>query len=108
MPDHSGDEIVEIIEKSISINGDAGEFIDLSYDLSTILFEMFTGYMSEMDIAEAGDTCAISMAIESKMIVLRQSSNLRYTDEDQKKAFSGDLAFEFVNRIQNESLTWGS
>jgi hypothetical protein len=28
MPDYSGDQIVEIIDRSVSINGDAGEFIE--------------------------------------------------------------------------------
>ena len=71
-------------------------------------FELFTGYMDQMNIEEGPETATISLSVENKMIDLNRPRVRRYTDNNQQGRFSGDLAFEFVNRIQNEDLTWGT
>lgn len=73
----------------------------------TTLFTAFSGYMDQMNIEEGPETSVISLDVESKLVDLSRPRIRRYTDQSQQSRYSGDLAFEFVTRIQNESLEWG-
>jgi len=48
----------------------------------------------------------IELKIESKMVDLRKPRIRRYTHADQQSRFPTDKIFEFVDRIQTESLEW--
>lgn len=67
---------------------------------------VFTGEMDQMNIAFGPDTATISLEVESRLIDLNRPRIRRYTDADQQTRYSGDLAFEFVTRLQSESLEW--
>jgi hypothetical protein len=67
---------------------------------------VFTGEMDEMNIQFGADTVTISLAVESRLVDLNRPRIRRYTDADQQSRFSGDLAFEFVTRLQDEDLQW--
>jgi len=69
-------------------------------------FTVFTGEMDQMNISFGPDTATISLNVESRLIDLNRPRIRRYTDADQKTRYSGDLAFEFVTRLQSESLQW--
>jgi len=84
-----------------------GDKFDISYDTSTLLFSLFSGYMDKINVELAADTLTIALAIESKMIDLERPRVRRYTDLDQRAHFPGDRAFEFVDRMQSESLKFG-
>ena len=86
---------------------DAGDKLDISSDGPASMFELFVGTMDQMNISEGPDTSTISLAVESKMIDLERPRIRRYTDPNQQSRFSGDLAFEFVTRLQDEKLDWG-
>lgn len=85
---------------------EAGEYIDLSVSQPANYFDLFVGYMDQMNIQEGPQYSTISLSVESKLIDLEKPNNARYTDNYQQSQYSGDLAFEFVNRIQGEDLTW--
>ena len=68
---------------------------------------VFNGYMDQMTIAEGPETSQIAMTVESRLIDLDRVRLRRYTSEDQKSRFPGDLAFDFVNDLQDKEIFWG-
>lgn len=68
---------------------------------------VFSGYMDQMTISEAGDTSQIALSVESRLVDLERARVRRYTSEDQKSRFPGDEAFQFVNSLQDKELFWG-
>lgn len=68
---------------------------------------VFTGEMDQMNIQIGADVSNISLDVESRLVDLDRARIRRFTDGDQQSRFDGDLAFEFVARLQSESLQWG-
>ena len=68
---------------------------------------IFSGYMDQMTIAEGPETSTIALSVESRLIDLERIRTRRYTSEDQKRRFPGDLGLDFVNSIQDKELFWG-
>jgi len=85
----------------------AGTLLDVSYEGVANMFDLFTGFMDQMQIDEGPETSTISLSVENKMIDLERPRLRRYTDNDQQARFPGDLAFEFVTRLQTETFDWG-
>jgi len=71
------------------------------------LANLFTGYMDQMNIEEAADTCTIQLTLESKLIDLERPRIFRYTSENQKAKYENDLAFDFIPDLQDQPLSWG-
>lgn len=67
---------------------------------------VFTGEMDQMSIQVGPETATIALDVESRLIDLNRPRVRRYTDADQQARHSGDLAFEFVTRLQGEALEW--
>jgi hypothetical protein len=67
----------------------------------------FWGRLDVPAIDEQGDTCTITVTYESRLISLGRSRERRYTLEDQKIDFPEDKAFEFVESLQDATITWG-
>ena len=82
--------------------------LQITESIPTTFFELFTGYMDQMTIESGPEAMTLSVSVENRLIDLKRPRLRRYTDNAQQAKFSGDLAFEFVNRIQDEDLTWGS
>lgn len=68
---------------------------------------MFEGKLDVPSIQEGGDTSTITLSYESRLIDLQRSRESRYTNEDQQRAFAGDLGCEFVASLQEKQITWG-
>lgn len=71
----------------------------------TVVFE---GFMDQMDVsvgADGGDV--ISLVAESELARFDRASNVKYTDIQLQKEFSGDLAFEFMPDIEGAKIRWG-
>jgi len=68
---------------------------------------VYTGRMDIMNIAESGDTASITVKVENRLIDLERPRERRYTDEDQKIDYPGDLAFEYVAGLQDARFKWG-
>jgi len=86
---------------------EGGDTIDVAFGDPTGLSDLFVGYMDQMNIDENAGGCTIGLAVESKLIALERPVVQRYTSESQKARFAGDLAFDFVNDLQDKQLTWG-
>tara|TARA_Y100001937_G_scaffold81921_1_gene110818 strand:+ start:21 stop:617 length:597 start_codon:yes stop_codon:yes gene_type:complete len=90
-------------------------FIDWSSPSNQAGILVFTGYMDTMLIDEGAETSTITTSIESRLIDLERPRTRRYTSESQKKRnttalptnTTGDLAFDFVESLQNQRLQWG-
>jgi len=72
------------------------------------LTQIFSGYMDEMNIDEGPDFGSIELKVENKLIDLERARVARYTSQYQKSLYPNDLAFDFVESIQNQEIQWGS
>lgn len=68
----------------------------------------FTGYGDTMAIAEDGQSCSISMTVESKGVDLLRGNPLTYSDADQQSLASGDRYFEYVADQADKPVVWPS
>lgn len=80
---------------------------DTVADDEPTLVDLFVGDMDQMDIIEGPDTSTVSVKVESRLITLDKPNLRRYTSENQKALFSGDLAFDFVNDLQTKEILFG-
>ena len=69
--------------------------------------ELFSGYMDQMNIEEAGDTATIEMAVENKLIDLERARVARFTSGYQKSVYPGDLGLDFIEDLQDKKISWG-
>ena len=76
-------------------------------NVASDLIDLFVGYMDQMTINEAADSCTIQLSVESKLIDLERPRTTRYTAESQKSTYPNDLAFDFIPELQDQPLTWG-
>lgn len=68
---------------------------------------LFEGRLDIPSIEENGETATVSISYESRLIDLERPRESRYTNEDQQRAYPGDLGMEFVADLQDKNLTWG-
>lgn len=82
-------------------------FLNSSNSLIDDPILMFEGKLDVPSIQEGGDTSTITLSYESRLIDLQRARESRYTNEDQQRAFAGDLGCEFVASLQEKQITWG-
>ena len=70
-------------------------------------FKIFSGLADNVEIAETGTTSTVSMKVESRLILLEQSSSRRYTNEDQQTSHANDTSLRFVATLQDKEIIWG-
>ena len=76
--------------------------------MATGFNELFSGYMDQMNIEEAGDTATIEMAVENKLIDLERARVARFTSGYQKSVYPGDLGCDFIEDLQDKRDILGS
>ena len=103
----SSDSELLINDSDFLLLNDAGDRLLIGYDSTITMVDLFVGRMDQMSIDEGPNTSTIALTIESKLIDLERPRVRRYTDASQQSRFPGDRAFEFVTRLQDESLTFG-
>lgn len=69
--------------------------------------EVFSGFMDVMTIDDSGDSCSISVSVESRLIILDRKSSFRYTQETQEARYSGDTFFSYVADLADKQVVWG-
>ena len=92
--------IVHLYFGVLTITDNALAIVDTPY-------QIFSGTVDTVSIAEDGQTSTIAYTIESKLISLEKALDFRYTDQDQKFFFPNDKGLEFVDDLQNKSIDWG-
>jgi hypothetical protein len=79
---------------------------DASITLSDYV-EVFSGELDQMNIVEAADTATIQVTAENVLVRLERPVVRRFTDQDQKSRYPGDLGLEFVAGLQDKEIFWG-
>ena len=83
-------------------------FLDSSDALIADPVQMFSGKLDVMSITDSGETCAITVTAENRLVDLERPSEIRYyTDSDQKRLSTGDKGCEFVETLQTKDIVWG-
>lgn len=70
-------------------------------------YTLFRGRMDVMEIAEDGETATVAITAENRLIDLERPRSSRYTSEDQKTYYSGDLGLDYVADLQDKQFNWG-
>lgn len=65
------------------------------------------GFTDKAILTEGGDTATIRVNCENDLAGLQRPNIRRYTPEDQKQEFAGDLGFDFVPSLQDKNVFWG-
>jgi len=69
--------------------------------------ELFCGYMDQMNIQEDSQTSTIEVRVENKLIDLERARVARYTSGYQKSIYAGDLGLDFIEDLQDKTVSWG-
>jgi|TARA_R110001592_G_scaffold97124_3_gene278238 hypothetical protein len=80
---------------------------DTSKNVIADVYTVFKGKMDVLNISEQGNTCTITLNIESRLISFDLPADRKYTLEDQQVDFPNDLGFEFIPDLQDKEITWG-
>ena len=68
---------------------------------------LFKGRMDTLTVVD-GDSFSVVISAENKLIDLTRPKNLFYTAETQNFLYSGDKGLEFVAKIREQTVNWGS
>jgi hypothetical protein len=68
---------------------------------------LFSGKLDIPGVFDEGETAEVSITYESRLIDLERARVNRYTPEDQKRLFAGDLGLDYVPAIQDKKVVWG-
>ncbi len=69
--------------------------------------ELFSGPMNTMDIDDGKEAVNVTITVDSRLVLLEQSSNRRYTHESQQSLYPGDTFFAFVASLQGKQIPFG-
>lgn len=67
---------------------------------------LFEGLMKTMRIVESAETATIEVGAENEMVKLMRAKESRYTAEDQKARYPGDLGLDFIPQLQDREVLW--
>jgi hypothetical protein len=67
----------------------------------------FSGHVDVPTVQDDGETATISITAENDLLILSQSSQRRYTNDDQQIIYPTDLGFQFVPTVQAWNGAWG-
>lgn len=68
---------------------------------------LFKGRMDVLQIDDDGAASMLAMQAENRLIDLKRARVRRYTPEDQKQQYAGDLGLDFVASLQEKEVIWG-
>ncbi|OSQ30829.1 hypothetical protein THS27_26450, partial [Thalassospira sp. MCCC 1A01428] len=69
--------------------------------------QVFSGKTDVPVVTDDANSCVIGLTAENALVDLERARVRRYTDQDQRAEYSGDLGFEFVPRLQEMEISWG-
>jgi hypothetical protein len=82
-------------------------FLDASDAIIADPILSFEGRLDVPALEDNGETAMITITYESRLIDLQRARESRYTNEEQKRLYPGDVGFEFVPYLQDVVLNWG-
>lgn len=69
---------------------------------------MFDGIVDKPTVTESDQTISITLALESRLLDLGRATQRRYTAADQNNVFPTDMAFNWVEILNDAAFNWGS
>lgn len=69
-------------------------------------YRIFSGLMDTFEFTDDGTRADIRLSVENILLIGQRSKVARYTDEEQKKRYTGDKGLEFINRLQDREIVW--
>lgn len=69
---------------------------------------IFSGTVDKPSIHVGLDTLSITLALENRLVNLQRANQRRYTAADQKIYYPTDMAFNWVESLNDIALRWGS
>lgn len=71
-------------------------------------YKWFGGYVDKAPISTGPKTMTIALSLESRMRLLQRGTNRRYTSADQRRDYPTDMAFDWVEILNDVALRWGN
>jgi hypothetical protein len=68
---------------------------------------LFKGKVDTVELVDSVDLPSVSIRCESNLARLDRPQNFRYTNENQKAMFAGDLGFAFMQSLEDWTGWWG-
>jgi len=86
-----------------------GQILSLTSDPDSnkLQFEIFSGFLDQMNISDNPDNSVIELTIENKLIRLDRPRSVRYTSQYQKTKYPSDQGLDYINAIQDQVVNWG-
>ena len=81
--------------------------LDEAHQVIASVYQLFQGRMDTISINDSSDTVQFALTVESRLIDLEKPNETRYTGEEQKRLFAGDLGLDFVADLQDKTINWG-
>ena len=69
--------------------------------------QLFSGYMDQMNIDDGGETSAIELKVENRLVDLERARVSRYTKFYQQSIYPDDDGLNFVEDLQTRKVPWG-
>lgn len=69
---------------------------------------IFSGTVDKPTIRVDDKSNTITIALENRLVNLQRANQRRYTSADQKLAYPDDMAFDWVETLNDIALRWGS
>ena len=113
---------------TLSLSGIPSNYIAISFDPSEYRNRAATVYLALLDVdshqlindpvilfkgkmdtmaVERGETCTITVTVQSPLVDWQRNNVRRYTHEDQLAEYPNDLGLEFVARSADAQIRWG-
>lgn len=69
---------------------------------------VFSGTVDKPNVQIDEKTASITLALENRLVNLQRANQRRYTAADQKLAYPTDMAFNWVESLNDIALRWGT
>lgn len=83
------------------------KFLDSSNAVIVDPVHVFSGHVDVPTVQDDGATATISITAENDLLILSQSSQRRYTNDDQQIIYPTDNGFQYVPTVQAWNGAWG-
>jgi hypothetical protein len=70
-------------------------------------YQLFVGQVDVPSVTVGAKSISISLALENKLINLSRPSLRRYTTADQRLYYPTDIAFAYVEQLNDLAVVWG-
>lgn len=81
-------------------------FLDAGHVPVADPFKLFQGRIDVTDI-DIGETIAVTVTLESRLVDWERARTRRFTDQDQKLSWPADRGLEYVQAVTDMELIWG-